>query len=261
MRRLLSTSCICSFTVAGLILLFSHFCVTFAQVTTSTSTATARSKDKGSSATATKKDREVVAIVARAVGTVEVLPAGTSKWLKATVGMYLYPGDTVRTGKNSKAIVLYANGAETKINELTELIVGEEQTQEEKKIRLRKGIIWNRTLGVRAKLMIRTPVAVIGVRGTQFDTSVEEATGDTSVYVYEGVVTLKNAFGAVDVTAGQKTTATGSAVPVTPQSFSQEEQRQRTAWQENFKVMKKNLILKIKTEDGKEKTLKLQFSK
>jgi hypothetical protein len=253
MRKILSTYC--KLAAACLVLFSSYVNIIFAQ---SASTTTVKGKGGAISAAAVK---EVVAIIARTVGTVEVLPAGTSKWQKAKVGMYLYQGDTVRTDKNAKAIILYANGAETKINELTELIIGEDQTQEEKKIRIRKGIIWNRTLGVRAKLMIRTPVAVIGVRGTQFDTSVEETTGDTSVYVYEGAVNIKNAFGAVEVPAGQKTTATGSAIPATPQAFSQEEQKQRTAWQENLKVTKKTLILKIKTEDGKEKTLKLQFGK
>jgi len=52
----------------------------------------------------------VAAIVTSISGTLLVLPYGTEKWVEATKGMFLYEGDELKTGPNSKAAITFANG-------------------------------------------------------------------------------------------------------------------------------------------------------
>ena len=49
--------------------------------------------------------------------------------------------------------------------------------------------------------------------------------------------------------------------PEAPQDVSEDEVEEETSWQEEIKIKEKTLELKVKTEDGKEKTLRLRFEK
>ena len=74
----------------------------------------------------------VAAVVTSVSGTLLVLPYKTEKWVEATKGMFLYEGDQLKTGANSKAAITFANGIELKINENSTFTI---QITEEKEMK------------------------------------------------------------------------------------------------------------------------------
>lgn len=86
---------------------------------------------------------------------------------KSAVGTELKDGDTVRTGKNSTAVISYASGTKLKMNAESKMIV-----HAEKGIDLVLGAVFAH---VQKKpdqhFVVRTKSAVCGVRGTDFFTA------------------------------------------------------------------------------------------
>ena len=167
----------------------------------------------------------------------------------------------MRTAANARGAIVFSNGSEMKINASSHFTVEEEdKVKRESKVRLHKGQTYSRSAGVRAKVSIRTPVAVVSVRGTEFDTKVDEG-GDTDILVVDGAITVSNDFGSVDVKQGQTTSVAGGQAPQPPKDMTITEMTQATDWQKGIKIERKKLKIKYKTDDGKEGTLNLKFGK
>jgi len=203
----------------------------------------------------------IAAVVTSASGKMESRAAGERKWVRVRPGMFLFEGDAVRTGPNSKGAIVFSNGSEMKINSSSLFTVeAEDKVKRESKVKLFRGRTYSKSAGLRAKVSIRTPVAVVSVRGTEFDTNVDES-GDTEIMVVDGIITVSNDFGSVDVNQGQTTSVTGGQAPQPPENMSITEMSQATEWQNEIKIDKKNMKIKFKGEDGKEGTLNLKFGK
>ncbi|MFH2070298.1 MAG: FecR domain-containing protein [Elusimicrobiota bacterium] len=206
---------------------------------------------------------KVAAVVTFVSGRLDVQRSGRTAWKSCKPGSFIYEGDKLRTARRSRAALVFSNGGEMKISENTIFDVDvAEATEKELRggIRLRRGRTYNKSVGLRAKIVVRTPVAVVSVRGTEYDTSVDE-NGDTSVIVVDGSVIVENEFGKVVVNANQKTDVSGGKAPEPAQDMSAADMDESTKWQKDIKIEKKNLRLKIKTDTGEERTLKLRFSK
>ena len=206
---------------------------------------------------------KVAAVVTFVSGKLEVQRSNSAGWVSCKPGSFIYEGDKLRTARRSRAALVFSNGGEMKISENTIFDVDVAEATEKElrnRIRLRRGRTYNRSVGLRAKIVIRTPVAVVSVRGTEYDTSVDE-NGDTSVLVVDGSVIVENEFGKVVVNANQKTDVSGGKAPEPAQDMSAADMDENTKWQKDIKIEKKNLRLKIKTDTGEERTLKLRFSK
>ncbi|MEW6039898.1 MAG: FecR family protein [Elusimicrobiota bacterium] len=207
------------------------------------------------------KAGSISAVVTTVMGKMEVRRSGTKKWEKARSGMFLFAGDEVRTASGAKGAIVFSNGSEMKINSSSHFTIeSEDRIKREGKVHLHRGQTYNRSVTLRAKISVRTPVAVVSVRGTEYDTQVDED-GDTDVLVVDGEVSVTNDFGSVNVEEGQSTTVTAGQSPTTPQDVSITEMTQATEWQQEIKIDRKKLKIKYKTQDGKEGTLRLQFSK
>lgn len=203
-----------------------------------------------------------VAVITQVIGKLEILNYGAKQWAKGKPGTFLYEGDSVRTGVGSKVVIIFSNGVEIKINENTQFDLRiAELGKVAEKIRMKKG---QGTCSLRARadveFSIKTPVAVAAVRGTKFDIKVAD-NGNTTVFVMEGIVGVKNDFGTVQVKENQITNVAGGSAPEPPKEASPEEIKSHTDWQQDIKIEEKTLKLKIKTEKGEEKTLRLKFRK
>jgi len=163
-------------------------------------------------------DAAVSAVVTYAKGKVQVLPAGSKTWGNLKMGQFVYEGDTVRTGPASRAGITYTGGIENRLNANTTFkVMPEEQAGkgEGNKIEMLFGRIWTKILKKGTKFEIHTPVAVCSVRGTEYETDVEN-NGHTDVKVYEGVVQLSNEYGSKNVSKNSKCSVSAGSPPAEP---------------------------------------------
>jgi len=157
-------------------------------------------------------------------GTVEILPEGEQTWRLAAVGERVEPGDRIRTGPSSAALLRFFNGSTTDLGAETVLSIVQISSR---RIGGHEVIVLHQWIGesyyrVRAlpdpgsEFKVETPAAVTRVRGTVFAVFVEED-GTTDVVVVEGKVDVIAQEAMVQVPAGQGTTVRPQHPPVPAQ--------------------------------------------
>jgi len=122
------------------------------------------------------------------------------------VRIYNVPGTTVllsvddqiHTARNSAARVILSSGDEVVTLQANTVFKVENESNEESNTRLLTGnlnieVNPNRALinGRKRPFKVRTVTAVVGVRGTNLETSFDPATGETETTVLEGTVTVE----------------------------------------------------------------------
>ncbi len=157
--------------------------------------------------TAWAQDAEVV----MAQGRVEVLDASTGTWREAVVKQQLGVGQSMRTGDSSQAALLIKDLTQVRLNQRSRFTL---QAAGERdggtRMELNEGRMWAQAkqftvdllrattalVSNRPRLSVRTPTATIGIRGTDWEISVDDK-GDTQVVVLSGEVAVSNDFGEV----------------------------------------------------------------
>jgi hypothetical protein len=171
-------------------------------------------------------------------GTVAVIPFGSQKSEPAKVGKKIFPGDSIITGKDSRAKVVMSDKNTLNISPDSKFKLEKYENNPIKnaknvEISLEYGKIRASVAqkydGQKNKFQIKTPAAVAGVRGTDFLTSHSKATNATQITTFEGVV----AFGPkgpngdiltpVLVQPGQTSQAEAGKPPEPPKAVPQEE--------------------------------------
>lgn len=175
----------------------------------------------------------VAAVVTSLSGTLLILPYKTEKWVEATKGMFLYEGDELKTGANSKAAITFANGIELKINENSTFTIQITEEREMKNaIDLFIGEIFSKIMVEGVKFEMHTPVAVAAVRGTEFNSKVKEDKL-TTFLVYKGIVEVWNELGSVTLTKAKRTVVRPNQAPQPPEEVDLEREPK---WQEEVKI-------------------------
>lgn len=131
--------------------------------------------------------------ITKVEGKVTVLRDET-KEIDAIKDMPLYEGDTIITGESGKAWFSLEQGSDFQLAPDTQIAIDElsssEFEDETPTLRLILGYLWSKLRKIRSNsnnLEIHTPTAVIGIRGTEFDTVVSLDTS-TVIAVDEGSV-------------------------------------------------------------------------
>ena len=136
-------------------------------------------------------------------GTVEVAPAGTLNWAPARTNQVLNVGDRVHTGEGSRATIRLTDRSVQRVGDLTTLEI-RPPTQPGRRLLLDlkagKSYLFNREKPT--ELQFRTPLASGAIRGTEFELSVDAATGRTVLTLIEGEVELSNSQGEVTLASG-----------------------------------------------------------
>jgi len=136
-------------------------------------------------------------------GTVEVATAGTLNWAPARTNQVLNVGDRIHTGEGSRATILLTDRSVQRVGDLTTLEI-RPPTQPGRRMLLDlkagKSYLFNREKPT--ELQFRTPLASGAIRGTEFELSVDAATGRTVLTLIEGEVELSNAQGEVVLASG-----------------------------------------------------------
>lgn len=188
-----------------------------------------------------------LAVLSKTEGRVRVMRSGAEKWKKAGQGVFLYEGDSIKTGKKSKAVINFISGIEIDVNSNTEFKINMEEEKGKKKEEL--DLIMGEILSKVQKgtdYRVKTPQAVTAVRGTKF--GVVAGAGQTSVYVLDGTVDVYNDFGTVSCGKGEKTSVGSGAAPAPPEEMEEEEIEEQSGWQE---PEKEEIELKVEINSGK----------
>jgi len=100
----------------------------------------------------------------------------------------------------------YKGGSAFKLKPGTELEAGFNS------VRIKKGRIWVSYKNNGAAFSVKTPAATIGIKGTRFKVEVS-GDGKTKAALYEGKITIENAFGKSEMNPGDEASATAQAAP------------------------------------------------
>lgn len=140
------------------------------------------------------QDTMRVAKIIATQGDVKILRAGGERAFPAFKGIGLTQGDSIVTGKDGKATLEVGEDREMTIAAntrimLSELVQSLQENTDQTSFTLKAGKVYcniKKKLSPGSKYEIRTPTAVMGVRGTQFFVGQEE--GRTNVAVLDGTV-------------------------------------------------------------------------
>ncbi|WFD10527.1 Ig-like domain-containing protein [Tepidibacter hydrothermalis] len=130
-------------------------------------------------------------------GKVKIMKSGGEKAFKPSKKMKLNQGDRIITGEKSWVKVKIDKNKELKVLEssyvsISELTESIDSNTNKTKLNLVGGRAWvniNKKLNTGSKFEVKTPTAIMGVRGTKFYVSQND--GKTDVTVLEGVVSTK----------------------------------------------------------------------
>jgi RNA polymerase sigma factor (sigma-70 family) len=145
-------------------------------------------------------------------GIVEVLPDGSETWYFASNGTMVQPGDRIRTGASSQAMLESFEGSITKLDDQTEITIAQMNARRNKSCRV---IVLHQWMGEThhrveplpdrfSRFQIETSTAVAAVRGTEFTVAVDD-NGTTQVRVLEGLVKVTAEESTVEVMDRQET--------------------------------------------------------
>lgn len=164
-------------------------------------------------------------------GDVNIKSGRDSKVTKAAIGLRVFPTDTIVTGKDSRAKILMVDKNEINISPDSEIVLQKyvyDPANGKKEVLLNvlsgkvRAKVEQKYDGKAATFHVKTPSAVAGVRGTDFLTSFDSKTNQSSVVTFHGRVefgqpgaggTIQN---PVMVTPGQVSVASAGAAPSTP---------------------------------------------
>ena len=139
-----------------------------------------------------------------AVGTIEVAPAGTSDFAAARANQVLKIGDQVRSGKNSRATIRLSNLSVIRVYELTTMTIRPPaKAQDNAVIEVKSGSAYFFNRDKPNKTQFQTPSSSGAIRGTEFAVTVDEQ-GRTELALINGLVTLSNSAGSLELKSGEK---------------------------------------------------------
>ena len=172
----------------------------------------ARMDGLGQEAPASKQSRPPV-VVLEIENTLEVRRSGAAVWDPGRTNQILLPGDRLRTGERSRAVLRLSNLTLIRIGELSVLEVPEPEPTERIGLNIFKGIFYFFHRDKPGDFQIRTPTVSATVRGTEFNVEVAED-NKTVLALLDGEVEATNEFGSVQVRTGELVVAEAGRQPV-----------------------------------------------
>lgn len=141
-----------------------------------------------------------------AEGKVEISRAGNTAWAAAQTNAVLSPGDRIRTGLRSRAVVRLANLSTLRVNELTTFVVQPPSAPGKTgRVDVQSGSTYFFSRERPADVEFSTPLSSGAIRGTEFNLAVAD-NGRSVVTLIDGALSLTNSFGALDLASGEEAT-------------------------------------------------------
>jgi hypothetical protein len=143
---------------------------------------------------------EKVAAVIKIKGNVMVRPAEGKIYKQSYVGQILYDGDWLKTNGDEFAAIVFMDGSQLKIRELTELEIRAQQVSQSVQntdLYLTQGEVWTKVQKQKGEFKIQTPVSVASVKGTEFDLLYDQIENISDLFVISGSVEFSNELGTI----------------------------------------------------------------
>ncbi|WP_395686043.1 tetratricopeptide repeat protein [Caenimonas koreensis] len=160
------------------------------------------------------------------VGKGEKRPTEQAAWSAATVNEKVSAGSFVRTLVNSQMGLYLPDRTQIRLNQNSQLqikTVADSAQFTQTQLQLNSGRAWSQAKpqtapagggnSADARVIIQTPTATMGVRGTDWEIEVGP-NGETQLVVLSGVVDISNERGALSIGAGEAAVARAGAAPV-----------------------------------------------
>lgn len=168
--------------------------------------------------------------------------------ITAGEGLSIFAGDRIVTGKEGRVWFSFEEGRQFRLSEETQVSVdemsGRDSEDSQPVLRLALGYLWSKIqkfTGRTQRTVLHTATAVIGVRGTEFD-SVVSLDGTTVVAVDEGSVDVEAEDEKTILDQGKMTQVEVGFKPSAPVQAIPREKRDWQAWRrERIKRLFKNL--------------------
>ena len=168
--------------------------------------------------------------------------------IRAEKGTPLFPGDLVTTGKGGLVWFSFKQGDQFRLGEEAQASIDEMSTPEledhQPVLRLALGYLWSKIRKLRGRTqrtVLHTPTAVLGVRGTEFDTVVS-LDASSVVTVDEGKVEVEAKDVKTLVDEGKMTEVEVDKKPTAPAQAIPKEKRDWKEWRKKkIKMLFKNL--------------------
>ncbi len=152
-------------------------------------------------------------------GSVEILPAGTTTWVKAQADQVLHPFDRVHTAENSRVALRWSDQSIVPIGASTELeILPPDSPDAQAGLHLMRGVISFFHRDQPGRIRIITHGAMAGVEGTEFAMAVDDAER-TTLSVVDGKVKFGNEQATLLLTNGQQAAVDLGQPPVRTAGF------------------------------------------
>jgi putative intracellular protease/amidase len=139
-----------------------------------------------------------------------VVRAG-GRWVDATVGMALMPGDEIRTGSSSQVWVEFSGGGEGVIDSGSRFVVKGDRTL--------LGVIGETWLRVKGRFRVETERVAAAVTGTEFGIELK-SDGKMMLVVLDGAVSVEGLSGTTEVRRSEMVEADPRGVVGAPQKAS-----------------------------------------
>ena len=159
-------------------------------------------------------------------GTIQVLRNGFAEPVAATNSMELAVGDTITTGDNGSANLIFFDGSVMEVKANSQILVNELSTASTGSTSVGLKELVGRTINRVAKLVdssskykVETPAATTLVRGTIFDLLVQQ-NGDTIVKAEQGSVSFTASGVTVTINQGFQSSASVGGIPSTPSAIT-----------------------------------------
>ncbi len=152
------------------------------------------------------------AVIARKVGE-EVRFIDVSNWQTVDLKQDLISGDILRTNETGQLAILFSDRTQVRLGRNSSLVVKQvtSSTDADTVLQLQSGTIWARAERGGPGVKVETAAAAAAIRGTDWTMTVNGA--HTSLTVLEGLVSLSNPQGSVEVRQGEGAAATIGQAP------------------------------------------------
>ena len=146
--------------------------------------------------------------------TVEVLRTGARVWDPGRTNQVLYPGDQLRTGERSRAVLRLSNLTLMRLGELSTLQIPEPVADSKARLNVFRGIYYFFHRDKPGEFQIRTPTVSAVVRGTEFNLEVSPDQ-TTTLALLDGEIAVTNDFGSANIKTGDAIVARAGKPPET----------------------------------------------
>ena len=138
------------------------------------------------------------------VGSVQVTVTGTNDWHQAKTNQWLYPGDRLQTGRDSRATIQLSDRSTIRINQSTIIEIQPPNPPARHSFNLRRGAIYFLDREKPADIEFRTPLTSGAIRGTEFLLAVADAGQATFLALMDGHVELASSTEKLSLSSGQQ---------------------------------------------------------